>query len=362
MASLFELYESFGQSPWIDNLQRSWLTEGTLAQLIRSGVRGVTSNPSIFAHAISTGSDYAEHLGDLKGASVDDIYWDLVLHDISGACKVLRPLYDASHGRDGFVSVEVDPRLAHNKTATVESAIKIKERVGAPNLLVKIPATEEGVAAVKEVVSQGVSVNVTLIFSRVRYKAVMEAYIAGLEAYMHDHDDNPGQLASVASFFVSRTDVKVDSLLTNRAYQGELYGKAAVALAKLAYQDFLEVFSSDRWNLLAERGAQVQRPLWASTSTKNPHYADLLYVDNLIGPNTVNTMPEATLHAFQDHGQPRVSLLEDLEASKASLQDLIKHGVDLDQVALELEDEGVEAFENSHLEILQLLEKKLSEL
>ncbi len=362
MASLFELYEAFGQSPWIDNLQRSWLTEGTLAELIRSGVRGVTSNPSIFAHAISTGSDYSEHLGDLKGASVDDVYWDLVLHDISGACKVLKSLYDDSHCRDGFVSVEVDPRLAHDSAATVESALKIKERIGAPNLLVKIPATKEGVSAVKDVIAQGVSVNVTLIFSRVRYREVMEAYVAGLEEYLQNGNSDLRHLASVASFFISRTDVKVDSILSRKNYQGELAGKAAVATAKLAYQDFLEMFSSSRWNALAEKGAQVQRPLWASTSTKNPDYPDLLYVDNLIGPNTVNTMPEATLRAYQDHGRPSVSLLEDIDSANTYLKDLTNLGVDLDKVALELEDEGVEAFKGSHVEILKLLEKKLSEL
>ncbi len=362
MASLFELYEAFGQSPWIDNLQRSWLTEGTLAELLRSGVRGVTSNPSIFAHAISTGSDYSEHLGDLKGANIDDVYWDLVLHDISGACKVLKPLYDDSHGRDGFVSVEVDPRLAHNAAATVDAALKIKERVGAQNLLVKIPATEEGITAVQDVIAQGVSVNVTLIFSRTRYKEVMEAYVAGLEKYLQSDKGDPRHLASVASFFVSRTDVKVDSILSKEGYRGELNGKAAVATAKLAYQDFLEMFSSPRWNALAEKGAQVQRPLWASTSTKNPDYPDLLYVDNLIGPNTVNTMPEATLRAYQDHGQPTVSLLEGVETAKTYLTDLTNLGVNLDEVALELEDEGVGAFEGSHIEILKLLENKLSEL
>ncbi len=258
--------------------------------------------------------------------------------------------------------MEVDPRLAHDSAATVESALKIKERIGAPNLLVKIPATKEGVSAVKDVIAQGVSVNVTLIFSRVRYREVMEAYVAGLEEYLQNGNSDLRHLASVASFFISRTDVKVDSILSRKNYQGELAGKAAVATAKLAYQDFLEMFSSSRWNALAEKGAQVQRPLWASTSTKNPDYPDLLYVDNLIGPNTVNTMPEATLRAYQDHGRPSVSLLEDIDSANTYLKDLTNLGVDLDKVALELEDEGVEAFKGSHVEILKLLEKKLSEL
>lgn len=362
MASLVELFDSFGQSPWIDNLQRSWLNDGTLANYIRMGVRGLTSNPSIFAHAISSGSDYSEHLDDLKGSKVDDVYWDLVLHDIAGACKVLRPLYEESSYRDGFVSVEVDPRLSHDSSATIEAAKRIKERVKHPNLLIKIPATKEGVEAVREVVAEGISVNVTLIFSLNRYREVMTAYIDGVSMYLEKGGSDIGHLASVASFFVSRTDVKVDALLSKVGADKDLFGKAAVASAKLAYQDFLEVFSSDTWTALAARGAQPQRPLWASTSTKNPEYSDLLYVDSLIGPNTVNTMPEATVRAYIDHGTPRASLLEGVEEAHDHLEQISALGIDLEEVALQLEKEGVAAFEQAHVEILDLLRHKMEDL
>jgi transaldolase len=368
---LHQLYDQGGQSPWIDNLMRGWLTGGHLAELVDQGVRGVTSNPTILARAIEGGSDYDEQFRQVVShATIEQAYWELVLHDIDKALTVLAPVYEESGGADGFVSLEVAPSLAHDTAATVSAALSLHQRLDRPNLLVKIPATAEGVPAIRQVVAQGKTVNVTLIFSLERYDEVIEAYISGLEDLVAGGGD-PKTVASVASFFVSRVDTEVDRRLeavgekTDAAGGGDalsLRGHAAVAQAKLAYQLFLKRFSGPRWEALAAKGARVQRPLWASTSTKNPAYPDLLYVDSLIGPDTVNTMPDSTLEAFMDHGVVARTAAQRPEEAQATLSALARVGVDLDNVSQVLEDEGVSAFAKSFDECLEVLTAKAAVL
>jgi transaldolase len=372
MTKLHELFDQQGQSPWIDNLKRSFLTGGRLAELVGIGVRGVTSNPTIFAKAIEGGDDYDDQFRSLTSRmAVDDAYWELVIDDITKALAVLRPLYDSSGGTDGFVSLEVAPALAHDTSASIEAARTLHGRIDAPNLFVKIPATAEGVPAIRQMISEGHSINVTLIFSLERYGEVIEAYLSGLEALAATERVDLSRVASVASFFVSRVDTEVDRRLETVADQAAgdgaqsalaLRGKAAVAQAKLAYQLFQERFSGARWEALAARGAQVQRPLWASTSTKNPHYADLLYVNSLVGPDTVNTMPDATLDDFLDHGVVERTVDTALGEAKQILDDLGSVGVDMADVAQRLEDEGVAAFAKSFDELLQRLTEKANAL
>jgi transaldolase len=360
------LYAEQGQSPWLDNLRRDWIRSGRLAELVRSGVRGVTSNPTIFAKAIEGETDYDEQFGSLIGRlSVEDAYWELVIQDIHDALALLRPLYDDSGGTDGFVSLEVSPTLAHDADATVRTARALHERIGAPNLLVKVPATVEGVPAIRQLVSEGLSINVTLIFGLPRYDEVVEAYISGLEAYAAGGHADLSAVAGVASFFVSRVDTEVDRRLEQLAGHDAgnpellaLRGRAAVAQAQLAYQHFLRSFSGPRWEALVAKGAKVQRPLWASTSTKNPAYPDLLYVDNLIGPDTVNTMPEGTLEAFADHGTVARTIDRDPPGADALLGKVQAAGVDLADVAATLEEEGVHAFARSFDEVIQALSAK----
>ena len=372
MTKLHELFDQQGQSPWIDNLKRSFLTSGRLAELADLGVRGVTSNPTIFAKAIEGGDDYDDQFRSLTGRmSIDDAYWELVIDDITKALAVLRPLYDSSGGTDGFVSLEVAPALAHDTDASVEAARTLHGRIEAPNLFVKIPATAEGVPAIRQMISEGRNINVTLIFSIERYGEVIEAYLSGLEELAATKGADLSRVASVASFFVSRVDTEVDRRLEALADQAggpkaesalALRGKAAVAQAKLAYQLFQERFSGARWEALVAKGAHVQRPLWASTSTKNPQYADLAYVNSLIGPDTVNTMPDATLEDFLDHGV--VDRTVDKTASQAQkvLDDLAEVGVDMVDVSQRLEDEGVAAFAKSFDELLQRLTDKANAL
>ena len=366
MDNLQALYKEHGQSPWLDNLRRDWLRNGHLAELVTSGVRGVTSNPTIFAKAIAGEDDYDEQFKSLVSSmSVEAAYWELVIDDIVHALEVLRSVHEDSHGTDGFVSLEVAPALAHDTGATVKSALALHDRIDTSNLLVKVPATAEGVPAVRQLISQGKSINVTLIFGLPRHDEVMEAYLSGLEAYAAaGHDDLSG-VASVASFFVSRVDTEIDHRLETLA-GGDggdpeilgLRGRAAVAQAQEAYQHFLAAFSGPRWEALAAKGAQVQRPLWASTSTKNPAYSDLLYVDPLIGPDTVNTMPEGTLEAFADHGMPARTVDRDPAAAADLLGRLEKVGIDLADVGATLEDEGVHSFAKSFDELIQTLSDK----
>ena len=358
---LHSLYADFGQSPWIDNLTRPMLESGRLQQLVDRGVRGVTSNPTILAKAFEAGTDYDDEFCALvETHSVEDAYWQLVIEDISRALAVLDPVHGDSGGTDGFVSLEVSPAIAHDAGATVDAARYLHSRIDRSNLLVKIPATTEGVEAIRTMVSEGADINVTLIFSLERYDEVIEAYVSGLEAVEGDL----GGVQGVASFFVSRVDTLVDRRLDEIGTPEALAlrGQVAVAQARLAYDLFRRRFSGPRWEALRARGACVQRPLWASTSTKNPAYPDLLYVDSLIGPDSVNTMPDATLDAFADHGELARTVDADLEGARHTFEQLAAVGIDMDQVADVLEDEGVAAFSKSYDELLQRLHEKAAVL
>lgn len=360
------LYTEHGQSPWLDNLRRGYLTSGELAGLRDRGVRGLTSNPTIFQNAIQGSADYDEQFGRLAADAnpVIDDYWALVLHDILGALDVFAPVYDSSEGADGFVSVEVDPGLAHDAAGTEAAARDLHLRIARANLMVKIPATEAGLPAIRRMIAEGRNVNVTLIFSLERHRQVMEAYLDGLEAFAATPGADLSRVASVASFFISRVDTEVDRRLDTLGSPEALAlrGKAAVAQGKLAYQQFRSVFDGPRWQALAARGARVQRPLWASTSTKNPAYRDTLYVDELIGPDTVNTLPDDTLAAFADHGLLARRVDDEVDAAEATWSALSAAGVDMADVAARLEREGVFAFQKSFDELLDALGTKAGEL
>jgi transaldolase len=360
---LHQLFAQQGQSPWIDNLMRSYITTGRLHEMAADGIRGVTSNPTIFQKAIAGSADYDDEFADLiTRESVEDAYWDLVVDDVTHACGVLRSLYDESGGADGFVSLEVAPSLARDTERTIEAARNLHQRIALPNLMVKIPATGEGVPAIEKMISEGRNINVTLIFSLDRYDDVIEAYLRGLEAWVGGGGD-PAQVHSVASFFVSRVDTEVDRRLEKLGEKGRaLLGKAAVAQAKMAYQHFEKAFSGDRWATLRAQGAHRQRPLWASTSTKNPAYPDLMYVESLIGPHTVDTMPDATVAAFMDHGVVARTVDQGVEEAQAHLDALAEVGIDMCQVAQLLEDEGVSSFSKSFDELQQALTDKASSL
>ncbi len=362
MTRLHDLYQEQGQSPWLDNLRRGWIASGELQAWIDRGVRGLTSNPTIFAKAMMETDDYNDDLARLVGggSSVNDAYWDLVVADITQALGLLRPVHDASGGEDGYVSVEVSPTLAHDEAGTVAAARDLDGRIEAPNLYIKVPATVEGVAAIETLIGEGRSINVTLIFSLERYQAVMDAYLAGLEAF----DGDLSTVSSVASFFVSRVDVEVDRRLDELGTEQALAlrGKAAVAQAQLAYQRFEATFSGDRWEALKARGARVQRPLWASTSTKNPTYPDTLYVDTLIGPDTVNTLPDATLAAFEDHGTVARTVDANPGEATSVIHELGELGIDMEEVAAKLEAEGVGSFAKSFDEVLDTLGQRADAL
>jgi transaldolase len=357
MTRLHDLFDQQGQSPWIDNLTRAGLRSGHLRRLVESGIRGVTSNPTIFQKAMTGSADYDEQFRDLlRTKSVEEAYWEMAFDDVTDALDVLRPVYDDSDGRDGYVSLEVSPAIANDTAASIEGARRFSERVDRPNLFVKIPATAEGVPAVRAAITEGISINVTLIFSIPRYADVIEAYLSGLEA----REGDLSSIASVASFFVSRVDTEVDRRLEAIGSDDALAlrGKAAVAQAKLAYELFLSRFSGPRWEALAARGARVQRPLWASTSTKNKAYPDLLYVDNLIGPDTVNTLPDATVEAFLDHGTVARTVDAGVDEARSALERVEAVGVSMEDVAKTLEAEGVAAFTKSFDELIQSLEDK----
>jgi transaldolase len=366
MERLISLHEQFDQSPWLDNLQRGYLTSGQLAGLRDRGIRGLTSNPTIFQKAIQGSADYDDQFRVLAGDEhpVLDDYWEMVLQDITGALDVFDDVYESSGGTDGYVSVEVDPGLANDAAGTEEAARSLHERIARRNLMVKVPATAAGIAPIRTMIAEGRNINVTLIFSLDRYQQVMDAYIAGLEAYAADPAADLSRVASVASFFISRVDTEVDRRLERIGTPEALAlrGKAAVAQAKLAYQRFGRTFSGERWDALAVRGARVQRPLWASTSTKNPAYPDTLYVDELIGPHTVNTMPDSTIEAFNDHGTLARTIDRDVDAAEATWRALAGVGVDLDDVAEVLEREGVATFQKSFTELIDALEAKANEL
>ncbi len=361
MSRLHELFELQGQSPWLDNLRRGWIASGEMQEWLDRGVRGLTSNPSIFAKSMIESADYDADLESLvrAGTSVEDAYWSLVVDDIGRALELLRPIHDASDGEDGYVSVEVSPRLATDQAGTVAAARELDTIIDAPNVYIKVPATSEGVGAIQTLVSEGRSINVTLIFSLSRYQAVMEAYLNGLETF----DGDLRNVSSVASFFISRVDVEVDKRLsaigTDEALA--LKGRAAIAQGVLAYELFQQTFSGERWAELEARGARYQRPLWASTSTKDPSYPDTLYIDTLIGPNTVNTIPDATLLAFDDHGTVARTIDADVAGAHLVIEQLSALGIDLEEVAVQLEDEGVASFAKAFDDVLDTLGARASE-
>jgi transaldolase len=357
---------ALGQSVWLDYLSRDILESGELERMMREdAVVGVTSNPTIFQKALSHGNAYDDQLREIAdGGETDpkEIFLQLSSHDVADACELLRKVWDEGEGLDGYVSWEVDPTLAFDREATVAEAKRLHEWIDRPNLYVKIPATEPGVAAIEDMVAAGKNINVTLIFSLQRHKEVMEAYIHGLERFAESGGD-VSIVHSVASFFVSRVDTEADKRLD--AIGGDalqLRGKLGIANAKLAYQNYLETFSGPRWDALEAKGATKQRCLWASTSTKNPDYRDVLYVEELIGPATINTMPEETIEAFQDHGKAAVTLTNGIDEARKLLDDLREAGIDYDEVVETVEREGVDKFIASLDELKQGIESKRGEL
>ena len=357
---------ALGQSVWIDYLSRQLLHTGKLATMMEEdAVVGITSNPTIFEKAIAEGSAYDDQLKEImEGGEQDpkEIFLQLSSNDIAEACDLLRKVWDEGEGLDGYVSWEVDPTLAYDKDGTIAEAKRLHEWIEKPNLYVKIPATEPGLGAIEEMIASGRNINVTLIFSLDRHKEVMESYIRGVERLVESGGD-PSTIHSVASFFVSRVDTETDKRLDEIGGEAtKLKGKLGIANAKLAYQNYLEAFATDRWQALEAKGATKQRGLWASTSTKNPEYRDVMYVEELIGPETVDTMPEETIQAFQDHGNAAVTLTKDVEAARKLFEDLRAAGIDYDDVSETLEREGVEKFADSFEELLDGIRSKRGEL
>jgi transaldolase len=352
---------ALGQSVWIDFLSRDLVHQGELARMMQDdAVTGVTSNPTIFQKAISQGSAYDDQLRDLAGREDDpkEIFIALAGRDVGDACDLMRSAWDGGAGLRGYVSMEVDPTLAHDSDGTLAEAKRLHELVDKPNLYVKIPGTAEGLGPIEEMIALGKSINVTLIFSLERHREVMEAYIRGIERLVEGGGD-PRPVSSVASYFVSRVDTEADKRLEGHP---ELQGKLAVANAKLAYQNWKEVFSGERWAALEAKGASKQWCLWASTSTKNPVYRDVLYVEELIGPETVNTMPEETIQAFQDHGEVALTLERDVDEAHRVFEQVEAAGVSYDDVTRTLEVEGVQKFSDSFEELLDGIRAKRGEL
>jgi transaldolase/glucose-6-phosphate isomerase len=363
MNSVIETLTGLGQSLWLDNIHRKMLAkspqggDGELETLIKRGdIRGVTSNPSIFHNAIAKSNDYDSALVPMAwaGWEAESIFWQLAVEDIQAACDLFLPLYDETKASDGYVSLEVSPYLAHDTEKTIEQVSALWERVNHPNLMVKIPATPEGIPAIRKSIASGINVNVTLIFSLARYDEVMDAYLSGLEDRLAEGEPID-YIASVASFFISRVDTKVDALLPERS---SLHGQAAIANARLAYEAFAKTFSGERWEALYPKGARLQRPLWASTSTKNPEYPDTAYVDTLIGPHTVNTVPPQTLQAFRDHGVAQETVTRQMDRVHALFNFLEAEGVSMQVVTQELEDEGVKAFADAFTALLETIEER----
>ncbi|HXT38328.1 MAG TPA: transaldolase [Chloroflexota bacterium] len=369
--TLQQMFEH-GQSPWIDNITRGMLQTGELQRLVDQGIVGLTSNPTIFQKAISGGAEYDEALRSMgrAGKTVEEIYDGLVLEDLGNAVRILRPVYDRTKGGDGFASLEVLPELAHESAKSISEGLRYFGYLNAPNLMIKIPGTAEGVPAIRKLTSEGVNVNVTLLFSLESYQAIATAYIEGLED-LAQAGKPLHNVSSVASFFVSRVDTAVDALLDQKAkddparaaeYQA-LRGKAAIANAKLAYADVYEqLFNGPRWEALAAKGARRQRPMWASTSTKNPAYRDVLYVEELIGPDTVDTMPPGTITDFLDHGRVRDSLQDDVEGARDMLRRLKAAGIDMAEVTRKLQDDGVASFSKSFTDLMTTISGKCQEV
>jgi len=364
--------EDYGQSIWLDYIQRRLITSGKLKQLIEEdGLKGVTSNPAIFDKAIAGSDDYDEAIQNLarQNKSVKDIYQDLTVEDIQGAADVFAPVYEKTDGKDGFVSLEVNPHLARDTEGTIAEARHLWKTAARPNILIKVPGTPEGLPAITQLISEGINVNVTLLFGLPRYEKVAEAYIAGLEARAAKGEPL-SRVASVASFFLSRIDVLVDPKLEKIMDSGgnqataakNVRGQVAIASAKMAYHIYKRIFSQERFQALAAKGARPQRVLWASTSTKNPEYSDVKYVEALIGPDTVNTVPMETLEAYRDHGNPALRLEEGLDQAASVLQRLPELGIDIHQVTQQLEDEGIEKFNQPYDSLMDTLESKRQEV
>jgi transaldolase len=361
-----------GQSVWLDNLSRRLLSSGDLERLRDRGVSGITSNPTIFQKAISDSSVYDEGVRRLveAGRQADQIIWDLMTEDVTAAADVLRPVYDATGGEDGYVSIEVSPEVAHSASATVAMVHELRKRCARPNVMVKIPATSEGLGAIRKSIAEGADINVTLIFAVSRYEEVVEAFLSGLEELAR-RGGNVSAVHSVASFFVSRVDSKVDRLIDERLASATvdeperlraLRGTIGIANSRHAYRRFTELHSGPRWDALARAGAHPQRCLWASTSVKDPRYPDTMYVDHLIGPGTVDTLPEATLEAFVDHGEVRRTLDADPPDAERRLAELATLGIDLDRVTAELEEEGIGIFTKSYAELEQAVAREVATL
>ena len=353
---------AIGQAIWLDFIRRSFLDSGELGNLVGKGLRGVTSNPSIFQKAITASTDYDAAVERLvgEGRSVNDIYEALAIQDIRRACDIMQPVYGSTDGLDGYVSLEVNPKLAYDTEGTVMEARRLSSLVDRPNVMIKVPATPEGIPAIETLTGEGININVTLIFSLEQYEESAMAYIHGLEKLAAANVDF-SRVASVASFFVSRVDGKIDPKLAALGDK-EIQGKIAIANAKMAYHRFGELFSGPRWDELAAQGARVQRPLWGSTSTKNPDYPDTLYVDELIGPHTVNTLPPETLDAFLDHGNAARTVDADVEQARQDLAQLADLGIDLDDVTSQLLGEGVDAFADSFDELMSGIAEKAAAL
>ena len=360
LKSLSEL----GQSPWIDYISRSFVREGELGALVDQGIVGVTSNPTIFQGAIADGNAYDDQLREVLQSETDprEVFLTLARDDIRDACDLLREVFDrGDETRDGWVSLEVDPELANDAVATAKEAQRLHKMVERPNLFVKIPGTEPGLQAIEETIAAGIPVNVTLLFSLARHKEAAEAYIRGLRR-LRESGGDLRTVTSVASFFVSRVDTEADRRLDEIGGHDDLKGKLAIANAKLAYQTYNELFSGQDWEELKAAGASPQRCLWASTSTKNPEYRDVIYVEELIGPNTVNTMPRETVEAFQDHGRVEPTLERDVDEAKRTLERFASAGVDYDDVVAVLEREGVEKFAKSFRELIDGVTAKRDQL
>ena len=357
MPKLKELSD-LGQSVWYDHIRRFFITSGELRALIEEGLRGVTSNSSIFEKTVKGSSDYDDAIRRLAEMekSVEEIYEDLVLDDIARAADLLQTVYESTQGVDGYVSLEVSPTLAHDTKGTITEARRLFKVLGKPNVMIKVPATPAGIPAIEELVASGININVTLIFNLDHYRSVAEAYIKGLERRFADHSDI-SKVASVASFFISRVDTAVDQVLTSLENK-DLQGKIAIANAKIAYDTFRQIFSGPRWEKLAAYGARVQRPLWASTGAKNPEYPDTLYVDQLIGPDTVNTLPPAAFNAFRGHGSVAPTLTEELEEAQARLAQLEDLGIDLKSITQKLQEEGLQAFAESFKTLMASIRHK----
>jgi len=370
MANPLQQLHTQGQSVWYDNIDRVQLNSGEFKRMLdEDGVVGVTANPTIFEKSISAGHAYDDQISKLisQGKSTSEIYEAVVIQDIRTVADLLRPIYDRTDTKDGYVSLEVSPELARDTEGTIAEAKRFWQLVDRPNLMIKIPATPEGIPAIYEVLRSGINVNITLIFSLQDYASVADAYLRALED-RNGRNEDISTLASVASFFVSRVDTLVDKLLDNKikassdaaeqAKLRSLQGKAAIANARLVYQDFKQIFNTPRFETLKHAGAHVQRPLWASTSTKNPAYRDVLYAEELIGPDTVDTMPLETIKNFRDHGQVRHSIEDDLAAARTTLDNLEQEGILYDQVTQQLQDEGVQKFADSFRQLFAGIESK----